>query len=201
MKWGLCARSKEDFVSCARSYLTSTKVNRQSVTTFCVSTRYQRTQSRSFVNSRFGHIMAVYIISPGEKRKAWLGINGDKGGIEVEARRLNGDARDAQYGQRDPRPAKYQRLSREIERLCMEIRMYRLPPNNHSSRDEIFSNLTFKCFVARDRKKDEERLGLLIYSMPVYNFHRCYCAIPYCSVSDHFLCLSSPSCASISTST
>lgn len=65
--------------------------------------------------------MAVYIISQ-RKKESWARINGNEGGIAV--RRKDGES----IGKGDPRPAKYQRLSREIERLCMEIRMYRLPP-------------------------------------------------------------------------
>lgn len=66
-------------------------------------------------------------------------------------------------GKGDPRPAKYQRLSREIERLCMEIRMYRLPPGTATHPATRFSNLAFKRFVARDRKKKEGDAGFPIY--------------------------------------
>lgn len=112
--------------------------------------------------------MAVYIISP-RKKESRASINGNEGRIEVAMWQLDREMYE-ECGQRNPRPpAKYQRLSGKIERLCMKIRMYRLPPNNHSHPGTRFSNLIFKRFVARDRNK-RERQGFLFILLRICNF-------------------------------
>lgn len=54
--------------------------------------------------------------------------------------RNRGGASKAKGKAKDPRSTKYQRLSREIERLCIGIRMYRLPSTTTQRGDKIFES-------------------------------------------------------------
>lgn len=74
-----------------------------------------------------------------ERRKERRDTTNDRN--RGEASRTKGTAK-------DPRSAKYQRLSREIERLCIEIRMYRLPSTTTQSGTR-FSNL--KLVAAKEK--------------------------------------------------
>lgn len=103
------------------------------------------------IRTRF---IAVYIISP-RKKESWVGINGNEGGIA--------ETHEESMGKGDPRPAKYQRLSREIERLCMEIRMYRLPPEQPLIQGQDFRILHLNA-SSQEIGRKEGGARFLIYS-------------------------------------
>lgn len=118
--------------------------------------------------------MAVYIISP-RKEESWVGINGNEGGIAE----THGES----MGKGDPRPAKYQRLSREIERLCMEIRMYRLPPEQPLIQGQDFRILHLNA-SSQEIGRKKRGAGFLIYSTRSIIFIDAIAQSRYHSISD-----------------
>lgn len=80
-----------------------------------------------------------------------------------EKSRCDAETHGESIGKGDPRPAKYQRLSREIERLCMEIRMYRLPPEQPLIQGQDFRILHLNASSQKIGRKEGDA-GFLIYS-------------------------------------